>query len=274
MKNCGTLLKMAAAVAFVSLTAACGAQDKNWVKDANIETYNMNGEIYGSITTYLDSGSMSLPNLTLPIYDRRNPGQPVGSFTIKQSLFGDAKSELTVAVNLSQVADLPGTGAAAVLPNGEPLPVAGIDPANLLVFDVAGSKAKVYLDLDTLGGRAMFGVAVPIKQFDQIGRYTGGANLFPAFELENGMRGTFGIFTGITSGNSGFALFLDASSLLKAQPAAGLSIASASGPQRALSVVPREFDYLDQAPNQRKEEQIARGLHKLNQRRTRLDLAR
>jgi hypothetical protein len=65
----------------------------------------------------------------------------------------------------------------------------------------------------------MLGVAVPIQQLNAVGLLSGGiVNIFPSFQLANGVTGTAGIYTGMMPGTNGLALFVDVTDMVKALP--------------------------------------------------------
>ena len=207
-----TAVKLSAVGVFMMLNTACGGG--SWVTNASLSTYTQNSDTYGKISVDLGTSGLLFPNMSVPILDPKNPAAMIGAV----SLVGGSASaaQLALSLNLTRVANLPKTGAAPMLPNGLPIPVAGIDPASLMVFSVGGNKSQVYVEMNTAAKQGMIGVAIPISQFDSIGKATYGLlNLMPSFQLGNGVTGTAGLFSGMNPGQNGFALFLDISALLQ-----------------------------------------------------------
>lgn len=260
-------------LASLSITAGCGKnQSQNFVKSVNLKTYHYENDAYAEVQAVLNSANMQMPSIDLPIVDPRHPGSIYGRVSLKPTVGGDA--ELGIAVNLTDVAQVPGNDPR--LPNGAALPVGGLDSARVVPLPVANTGARVYLALD--GGfdgginakTLMIGTAIPIREFNNIGRYVGGANIFLPFQFNNGVRGIAGIFTGQGDGQNGFALFVDVSALIPQQQFALAryslrSVAAAEQPAKPL--VFREIK-----PSAAKERRLNERLYYLNKRRTRLSV--
>ena len=273
-----TIAKIAS-ISFFLMNTACGGKDFNWVKDADIQSYQSNGEVYGELITYLDTGGMQLPSIMLPILNPKNPSQTIGQFALRSNFGADYDSELFVQLNISKIANIPGVGRAPRLPNGSAIPVGGIDTNKLLMLEVGGTKTLVYVSIDTQAKQGMLGAAVPIKQFDTIGSTLPGVNIFPTFNVGNNIRGTFGIFTGAGSGQNGFALFIDASGLLQNKAVTTLLAANNnsttlfSEKTRSISShYSTPMEYLDVAATSRDENTVGQHLYRLMKKRARLSL--
>lgn len=251
------IVKMGAVGALLLLNTACGGG--NWVTNASLTTFTQNNSTFGKISVDLGTSGLLFPTMTVPILDPKNPSAVIGGL----SLVGGSMSaaQLSVSVDLTRIANLPKTGASATLPNGMAIPIAGVNPANLMVFNVGGNKSQVYVEMDPTNKQGMFGVAIPIQQFDSIGKATGGLiNIMPSFQLGNGITGTAGLFTSMNPGQNGFALFVDVSALL--QQVKVLSVARSSVPSGAPAVV-RPHSYLN--VNQGSSSQQAKVFYKLYQ---------
>lgn len=260
----GGLMRYAILVGLVlSLNVACSGGGNSVVKNAQINTYANSGEQYADVSVDVNLFGMSLPSLSFPIQNPKNPTQVLGQLSLSQSTFPGATSELGLAMNLTKIASLPVGSANPYLPNGQPIPVTGVDPARLLTFDI-GPSAKMYLDLNTMAGSAIVGVALPIQQFDSIGSRLPGINVFPNFQLPNGIKGVAGVFTGGV-GQNGLAVFLDASAML---PKSTPSISAYS----FLTMPTHKFFSVSNATS-RQEQQIMMKLYELSSRGTKLQLA-
>ena len=261
---------------FLVSNIACGGKGVQWVQDAEIESYQMDGELVGELTTFLDTGGMILPSVQVPIINPKNRSEELGYLVMKPG-FGSNLAELTIMLNISQAIGLNGNGL-AVLPNGTPLPIAGVDHSQIMTFDLGGKhNIKVYATIDTRNEQAMMGVAVPIKQFQSIGDRLAGVNVFPGFILDNGVQGTFGLFTGKDEGQNGFALFADVSSLIKGNSLSGgqgLNLASKQGLKTESSpiVLAAPIKYLDVQTSSRNEKTIAKKLFPMMYRGEKLKL--
>lgn len=188
------------------MTACSGG---NWVKGANLTTSQQNGQDYVQLSTKLNTGSVTLISASLPVYNPHNPSEQIGSVMVNGS-------ELDVNLNLSAVLSLPDQTSAGLLPNGTAIPVAGVGAQNWISLAVAGGKSRVYLNFDVQNNKAALGAAVNI---DQLSVGVPAALLIP-FSFTN-LTGVAGVYTGASQGQSGFAVFADASSLLST--AAGVS---------------------------------------------------
>lgn len=198
-------LIMTFSCACLSLTAC--SKNANWVSGASLSTSTQNGDQYVQLSTQLNTGGIGLIPITLPVLNPQNPSQVLGEITIKSGL-GGSTSELDIAVDLSTVLQLP-NGGMGTLPNGTSIPVAGVTASNWISLPVANSSSRLYLNLDLTNKKVVMGAAISIDQLS-IGLP---ANLLLPFSASN-ISGVAGIYTGVAKGQSGFALFVDASQLL------------------------------------------------------------
>lgn len=205
-------LKATAFLASVLMLSACGKT--GFVQSSKVKTFQQNGDLFATVSSTVNLNGMVMASATVPIYDPKDPTTALGQLSMQSDLSGNNNAEIGITVNLTKVAGLQGLGHEAVLPNGTPIPVAGYDTNDVMQFSVGGSATQVYTALNETQKEALVGVAIPVKQLDNALKYIGGANIFPMFTLGNGVRGVFGVFTGLQNGQNGFALFLDVSSLL------------------------------------------------------------
>lgn len=245
-------LLLAISLASLSIVIGCGKnQSSQFVKSVNLKTYQYENDAYAEVQAVLNSANMQMPSIDLPIVDPRHPGSVYGRVSLKPTLGGDA--QLGIAVNLTDVAQVPGDDPR--LPNGAALPVGGLDSARVVPLPIANTGARVYLALD--GGynggvnakTLMIGTAIPIREFNNVGRYVGGANIFLPFQFDNGTRGIAGIFTGQGDGQNGFALFIDVSAL-----------------------IPQQLVFKEIKPSSARERRLNEQLYYLNQRRAKLSV--
>jgi hypothetical protein len=206
LKNIPSFL--VATALFLQGCGSGGGVGNDLVRSLNVVTSPSGNDILVSVSTELNAGNLVFPAITLPIVDPKNPARPYGTLTMQRTL--DGKNMLTVQVNVTRIAGDRNLVAPPLLPNGTNIPVAGVKDVVALQ---AGSSSRVYVSLNDT--TKMLGVAVAIKEFDSIAKYVPGANLFFDIPQTNGIRGLAGIFTGTTSGTSGFGIFLDATDALK-----------------------------------------------------------
>ncbi len=200
-------LTMAMAIAFLGMSlSACS--NSSWVKGASLATETVNNNDYISLTTTLDTGSMTLIPISIPIQNPNNPSEQLGQLSIQTGMGTGA--QLSLKVNLSSALNIPGSSSAGKLPNGTDIPVATPDANKWIQIPIRGQSSRIYLNLDTANKTAVMGVAVGISNLN-VGV---GANLLIPFNV-SGVNGLAGVYSGTVAGQSGFALFADASSLLK-----------------------------------------------------------
>lgn len=246
------------------------------VQDVQVKTYEQDGELLGELRAQLTTGALILAGLDLPIVDPKKPGKVYGHVTINNNFGGGGGSELAVQLNLSQI--LNAAPMQSTLPNGTPIPVGGLGGAAVVALPVGSTGARVYVGLGT--DVAMLGLALPFRQFDQIGQYVPGINLFQPFS-SNKINGIVGIFTGANAGQNGLALFADLSGLIhkteKTKVLAGLrsemlaSVAMDSGGAGAGRAAER-LEFRDVKPSKWKTRQVYWMLNELNSERARLEV--
>jgi hypothetical protein len=283
----GALLSLAGSVACGPVSAT------NYVTNVVLSTHDTDGDAWAEANFTINAGNLSFPSVDLPIPDPQLPGTDYGQLGISPTISGG--TQIDVQVNLTAVAKLQGTG--AELPNGAQLPIGGLDPTKTLSIPISNTGATLYVSLET-GANPVFviGTALAFSQFDSLGSTIGSADLFLSFALPDGVRGIAGIFTGSQAGQSGFGVFVDASSLLAqlengTPPASGtsapspvaadqprsLSMAttragSASAAAPATSTPNAKVTFSDVHPSSHQESSIESHLMTLSARHTRLGL--
>jgi hypothetical protein len=206
--------------------AACGGSGGmgGVVREVRLDTRTEPNtqEVYADMTSVIEVGKLVFPNLTLPIMDPKRPDKVYGNVTLSRSL--DQKNRLVVSANLTEISKSQ-ISQDRTLPNGTLIPVYGDQDLIVLPLDKSG---KVYLDLSQ--NRKLLGVALAIKEFQNIGQYAPGLNLFFDIPQSNGITGIAGIFTGQGAYQNGIALFLDVTEAInRALPTAGsMRVAEAS----------------------------------------------
>jgi hypothetical protein len=260
-------------LALSSLLVSCGKNPNlNFVKTVELKTFQKDNQAYGQVRTNLDTGSIQLPGISLPITDPRNPIINYGNLGIVLNLNGT--TDIVIDVNLSAVAQLP--GGPATLPNGTALPVGGLNGVDVIELAVDRTGAKVYFAFGS--NVVLAGTAIPIREFNGIGQYIGGANLFTAFQAGSSVRGIAGIFTGKNEGQNGIGFFVDASKLLQTSPPSqpnvhGNGLASVSSALTSHSSS-RSFavHFADIKPSSKNEQRIKESVYKLHRRAARVRL--
>lgn len=206
------LVTMLSLLLTLGLLTSCGKQANEIVKDVALETtIDEAGDVWISSSALFDFGGMSMTAIQLPVVNPSNPEKLYGELAIRPT-FGGTFNEVEISVNLSEAARVPGSSE-PTLPNGQPLPIGGIDSVNLIELAVDSINSKIYIGL---GHDITFlGYAIAIAEFDEIIKYVPGANVFLGFEFAN-IRGAAGLFTGSATSNteSGLGFFVDLSSVI------------------------------------------------------------
>jgi hypothetical protein len=184
----------------LSLTG-CGSLT-SWVTGASIATSQSNGDDMVTMNVTLNTGSISLIPVSLPILNPKNSAQQLGQV-------GITTTGLDVSLDLTSILRLQSVLGVGTLPNGTSIPVTNVNANNWIVLPIGNGASNLYLNLDTVANTAVVGVAVGISQLN-LGVP---ADLLLPFSLP-GVSGLAGIYTGTAKGQSGFAAFLNASSLL------------------------------------------------------------
>jgi hypothetical protein len=248
-----------------------GSSDHQVVTDLSLSASTEDGDVYAAIEADFDLGNLTLPTLQFPVIHPKT-GAMLGEIFLEATL--DGRNTIELNVNISEAAQINGVQS-SLMPNGQPIPVGGIDQNTVTSLPIDSINASVYLALAPQ--TAMAGFAIPIQQFDGIGQQVGGVNFFPAFTIGD-VRGVAGIFTSAESGKSGLALFIDLSSVI--DPNNFLENIALDGPELAelksngstlkSSNVP--LFYIDQVPSRRNKQKIEKALYKLHRRRIELSL--
>lgn len=193
--------KMLLLITTLSLFSTACSKIHRIVTGASLSTMMQNGDDYAQLSVSLDTGSMSLVPLSLPIYNPHDKTQQIGEVDVQVS-------QINVLVDLTSVLAAQDVSNGK-LPNGTAIPVSGVSSQNWIAIPINNGKSTLYLNLDSQAKKASLGVAINIDQLS-IGIP---ADLLEPFSASN-ISGVAGIYTGAAKGQSGFAVFVDASSLL------------------------------------------------------------
>ncbi len=193
------------------MLGACG--QNNWVKDVKMSLATESGMVYSEAEVYLDTKGVPLTPIQLPILV---PGRDVaiGELIVQAYLGSEIEANylMTILLNLSEVAQIP-TGVSPILPNGQALPVAGIDEGAIVALPVGGNGSRLYFSLDLNARRMMLGTAVVVNSLDN--PLGDAASAFLPVPLDTGVRAWFGMFFGNRPRTNGFGVFIDAQQVLE-----------------------------------------------------------
>jgi hypothetical protein len=213
-----------AVVALTMTSTACGRKSSfgGIVSGAQFSTVEENGNVLGKLDLLLNTGNVLLPSFDLPILNPKNPGAIYGTISMQDAL--SSGTRLGISVNLSEISGLEGTDG-SVLPNGRGIPLflgEGVRPIAVSIRN----NSRAYFAFSE--GTAVIGMAIVIPEFDKVSSFVGAVDVFFPFQASNGVSGAAGIFSSNQSGQSGIAVFVDASSALKAVPQKSMNRALAS----------------------------------------------
>ncbi|MGE3610024.1 MAG: hypothetical protein AB7I27_10595 [Bacteriovoracaceae bacterium] len=240
-------LKFLTLVMMISIVSACGKRP-NIVSGMKVTATTVDSSVMLSVLADINLGSMSFPYATLPVFHPKT-GAQLGTVELLNSM---GKNQLKLNFNVSELADV--RAELATLPNGNTVPLIGTAPTIVIPLS---NKAELYLAIsDTV---TAIGVAIPIKNFDNIGRSVGGLNFFPTFVMDKAI-GAAGIFTSQTAGQNGFAFVADVSAYMPKSQSLAVSGDDVS------------LNYNQQIPSQSQESKINSMIYQLNQNQTKLQL--
>lgn len=206
-------------VAMSLLTTGCGGVN-SILTAVTMNTFtDANNDSNVQVAAIVNTGALQFPSTTVPIIDPKNPSKPLGSFSLL-SVAGTTLNEFQMTLDLNRALKS-NIIANPTLPNGNPLPVAGL--GSIISFNAGLGNSQVYLGWSAT--TKIIGFAAAIKEFDVIAQYVPGANLFLNFTL-GATTGLAGVFTSTQSAHSGIGLFFNASNLPLPASVSSLSVAS------------------------------------------------
>lgn len=194
-----TKLKVLALATSLMTLISCGSQAP-MVEDVDLSTEQVDGDLIVSLSAELGIGNVVLPNATVPIFVPKI-GKEIGTVSMYTGAGG--ANMLEIDINLSEATNLNLQG--TTLPNGAAIPIVGGNA----VLRIPVNNIEVYLSL--ADGVQALGVAIPIRNLDELGRSVGTTALMPVFSID-GVLGAAGIYTSSSAGQNGFALVADLSS--------------------------------------------------------------
>lgn len=196
-------IQLVLSLVIVLTMVACGnsAGKNSIVQGVNVNQNVVDGDLFLDLEFDLAANGIALPTVSFPIM--RN-----GSQKGEVSLIGgfEGQNQVVISMNLSEVINIP-SAADARLPDGEPLPIAGISGSQVIAIPLGGgNKNLLYIAINQT--TVLVGGSFTLKQLDGLGRSTAGINLFVPFRGNN-VAGTAGFYTSVEPGKSGIGLFID-----------------------------------------------------------------
>lgn len=223
MKNFNTPTLLLAITLLPTLTGCKGG----FLSDAKIKGYVENNATYVDASVMMQTGSVILPALEIPVLDPKNPGTTLGVFSLRPTL-GNAQTEMAIKVNLTAAAKVQAFDG-HYLPNGTKVPIGGIDSMQVIAIPIDSKGTLLYVAVDTTSKQALLGAAIPVREFANLSPYVGGMNVFPAFRFKD-ILAVAGIYTSAPGvGKNGLGIFVDASSLFKDRALANSLVSTSDG---------------------------------------------
>lgn len=178
--------------------SSCGGQSKIF-ESVTLTTSQIQNNLWVKAEAVVNTGALPFVAVTIPVVNPHNPSEILGKISMLRSV--DQKNILQLEADLTLLTNLQLQNG-ATLPNGSPLPIAGLNMAGIPI----SSHSQFYVGAQN--GILVLGTAVAIPAFDQIGRYVPGVNLFWDIPASPQVSAIGGAFTGPLSGQNGLALFL------------------------------------------------------------------
>lgn len=208
IKRSFSLLILPLMLAGSLLSTSCGKNpEQGIIKDVDIHTELREGDVWLTLGAVFKLGVASLTEISFPVVDPNNGSIKYGEISF-QPQEEEGMNEIRLSFNLSSAAQV--EGGLAKLPNGEDLPIAGVDTSKVLMLDIAEINSRIYIALNS--EQSVVGFAVSIKEFEKIGNVISGANIFLGFDIK-GVIGSVGLFTGNTPLENGLGFFVDLTSV-------------------------------------------------------------
>lgn len=204
------------------MIASCGPNNSlsSVIKDLTLATEQRGTDQWVTLTTSF-TGNLYFTGINLPVSDPHDPTKVYGSLTLLPNLNGGG-GDLMLAANLTTLAQA--KSVSAMLPNGTPIPVAGLQNANIIGVPVGTTGTLVYLAFGP--GVALLGTAIPFKALDSAGKYVPGIDIFQPITIGK-VAAMAGVFGGYDTKTTGVGVFVDLSSVIN-QPEMSFARAAAA----------------------------------------------
>lgn len=254
-KNTSTFISIIALTGLI----ACGSgdpQDGNGcsgiICGVDVTSYEQNGTVYAEFKAILNIGSIQFPAFNIPVKAPKTDAE-LGVLWVGQNLLGQTEMGFRFDLSAAQTGDLP-IELNPVLPNGNPIPIVGLQNATTIAYTVKDKNIKIYASYGE--NIALMGVAVPVRQLDETGSSVCPSAIMPTFNAK-GVRGAGGVYFGCNPGQSGIGLFVDVSSAIKKDASIKSMLGIYDDSQNSA------VDFVDLKPESRSQERKAeRALYK------------
>ncbi len=207
------------ALGAATLQMGCGSSSSvsNMVSNVQVNAYEQNGDVWAALSASLNTNGFILAGLNVPIVDPSNPSIEYGQIALTPVVCSSGTTcleggQLSLSLNLTAVAELPSSS--NLLPNNTAIPLGGL--SSVIGLAIGSTGGRIYVDLSK--PTAVLGVAFPFAALNGAGSYVPGLDIFDSIPF-NDVTAYVGVFAGSAEGQTGIALFVDASSVIF--PAAG-----------------------------------------------------
>ncbi len=270
MMNLKKMMMITALAVSATGMSGCG-MGKKLVKSLQFSAGEENGHLMAGFDANVETGMGALPDVKLPIYDPKNPARFLGYI---ETLYDGT---ISLRIDVSEAAKVRVTDG-TLLPNGREIPMALPREVVPISIPVIQSKSKVYLAVGEKN--IMAGAAITLVADTSTGNAEWlkmlrslSANIFYPFQIDSGLKGAAGLFTGDKVGVGVFAVKTlsprEERMIESAPDVETVELASARF-QRAMSLrAPEFFGVKTQYPTGSRMNKIQRALVKV--RDTRLD---
>ncbi len=250
------LLKIVTLLVSLFAFVSCGSNSAS-VTDVSLSASNVDNDVVVDLSANLSIGSLSLPNVSLPI-NLPKIGSEIGTVSLISDGLGT--NTISVQINVSEAANL--ELETVTLPNGLVVPL--IATNSVLKIELSSG---VQIMLSLAENAQAIAVVVPISTFDQVGAKVGTASLIPTFNV-NEINGAAGIYLSGTAGENGIALALDLSSVLGDIEIPNATVSTKS----LLAGEGASLDLTSQTPSKRVKRRIDKAMLKLHRKSAQLEL--
>ncbi len=202
------------ALGAASLQMGCGSSSSvsNMVSNVQVNAYEQNGDVWAGLSAGLNTNGFILAGLNVPIVDPSNPSVEYGQIALTPVVCRSGTTcleggQLSLSINLTAVAQLPSSS--SLLPNNTAIPLGGL--SSVIGLAIGNTGGRIYVDLSK--PTAVIGVAFPFAALNGAGSYVPGLDIFDSIPFKD-VTAYVGVFAGSAKGQTGIALFVDASSVI------------------------------------------------------------
>lgn len=219
------IMALLVGVSIATSAVGCGANNgkspiTTLVNNVTLNTFQLDTDQWIMANISLGTGGFILTGASVPVVDPNNHSRVYGQLAILPAICSGMSGcanggDIQISLNMTQITQVQGT--AATLPNGNPLPVGGLQRATVIALPVGDDKVNARIYFAFGPGIAMLGTALSFAAMDPAGQYIPNISLFQPIQI--GPVGLIaGLYTGTNALSSGVGVFMDLSSVMNQQP--------------------------------------------------------